>query len=155
MPSFRLRRQSNDESVAAPKFNIVTIDEPLGLLDCFRVIGANQRQGTYEMPLATDRREIACLTDGPFDYPTGKSPCAACLDLSALSSPVRKNILIFRSANQRYIRSRPVPPEGRWPTSLTRGRMRWTQGALKTRAFSCGRAKSCGPDTPTLVSSSR
>src|ERR1700692_3576937 len=33
--------------------------------------------------------------------------------------------------------------------------MRWTQGAPKTRALSSGRAKSCGPDTPTLVSSLR
>jgi hypothetical protein len=29
--------------------------------------------------------------------------------------------------------------EGRWPTSLTRGRMRWTRVALWTKAFSCGR----------------
>ena len=54
--------------------------------------------------------------------PTGKSLCAPCLDLPALSSPVRKNILVFRSENQSYIRNRPVPKEGRCATSRNVGR---------------------------------
>ena len=64
-------------------------------------------------------------------YPTGKTPCAASTDLPTLSSPIRKNILVFRSANHRYIHPVLSHHEGRWPTSLTRGRMRWTQGALQ------------------------
>jgi hypothetical protein len=31
------------------------------------------------------------------------------------------------------------PTEGRWPSSLTRGGMRWTRAALLTRARACGR----------------
>ena len=79
------------------------------------------------------------LIAGGNDCLTGKSPGAPCIDLPALSSPLRKNILFFRSANHRYIHPVLSHHEGRWPTSLTRGRMRWTQGALKTRALSCGR----------------
>ena len=41
MLSFRLRNQSNYESVAAPEFNIATVDQPLGLLDRLCVIGAS------------------------------------------------------------------------------------------------------------------
>ena len=40
-------------------------------------------------------------------------------------------------------------------SSRTRDRMRWTQGAPTTRALFLRTAKSCGPDAPTLASSSR
>jgi hypothetical protein len=44
-------------------------------------------------------------------------------DLStALSIPFRKNILFFRNENQRYIRSRPVPTEGRYAIVTFAGR---------------------------------
>jgi hypothetical protein len=39
-------------------------------------------------------------------------------------------------------------------SSRTRGGMRWTQVALLTRALCLRTAKSCGPDAPTLASSS-
>jgi hypothetical protein len=72
-----------------------------------------------------------------------------------LSSPSRKNILIFRRAESLYILRRPVLPRGVSRSSRTRGGMRWTQGALKTRALSLRTEKSCGPDAPVLASSSR
>jgi hypothetical protein len=65
--------------------------------------------------------------------PTGKS-------LICLSSPFCKNILIFRSANQVYIHSYPVPPRGAFRDRHERWcGMRWTQAVLKTRALNCGR----------------
>ena len=45
-----------------------------------------------------------------------------CIDLPALSSPIRKNILVFRNENQHYIHNRPVPKEGRCATSRNVGR---------------------------------
>jgi hypothetical protein len=56
-----------------------------------------------------------------------------------LSSPLCKNILIFRNPNHCYISRRPAPHKGRWPSSRTRGGMRWTWAAPKTRARACGR----------------
>src|ERR1700731_3468387 len=44
--------------------------------------------------------------------------------------------------------------EGRWPTSLTRGRMRWTRVALQDEGAFLRTEKSCSPDPSTLVSSS-
>src|SRR6202050_4508597 len=52
-----------------------------------------------------------------------------------------EQILFFRTPKSLLWFRRPVPKEGRWPTSLTWGRMRWTQGALKTRALSFGRRR--------------
>ena len=80
--------------------------------------------------------------------PTGKS-------LKFLSSPVCKNILIFRRPKSLYIRGCPVPQRGGSRSSGTRDRIRWTQGTLETRALPLRTAKSCGPDTPTLASSLR
>jgi hypothetical protein len=54
--------------------------------------------------------------------PDGQVACAPCTDLPALSSPLRKNILFFRNANHRYIRSRPVPTEGRYAIVTFAGR---------------------------------
>ena len=57
----------------------------------------------------------------------------------SLSSPFRKNILIFRRRKSVYIHHRPVPQRGGSRSSRTRDRMRWTQAAPKTRALNCGR----------------
>src|SRR6202035_2478532 len=88
--------------------------------------------------ISTGSSPITQRSGGEFRFcdlcPTGKSPARPCIDLPLLSSPLRKNILVFRSANHRYIRSVLSHQEGRWPTSLTRGRMRWTRMALLTRA---------------------
>src|SRR6202166_1532887 len=40
-------------------------------------------------------------------------------------------------------------------SSRTRGGMRWTRGSALTNGAVARTAKSCGPDTPTLVSSWR
>ena len=79
-------------------------------------------------------------------------------------------MLIF-TPNQWLLSGHPIPQEGRWPSSRTRGGMRWTRqrlacdgvaGRVGERPVSdqqhaderCSSrtAKSCGPDTPTLVS---
>jgi hypothetical protein len=77
-------------------------------------------------------------------------------------APLRKNILIcetnipvYRIAKPPTYLSRPVPQRGGSRSSRTRGRMRWTQAAPKTRALNLRTVKSCGPDAPTLASSSR
>jgi hypothetical protein len=43
--------QPNDEAVAAPKLNIMAIDEALGLGGCLEIVGANQRPEADEMPV--------------------------------------------------------------------------------------------------------
>ena len=72
----------------------------------------------------------------------------------------KRKIFSFSSdPNQRLICVRPVPKEGRWPSSLTLG---WDavdatmSHALYARdeRHSLRTAKSCGPDAPTLASSS-
>ena len=83
--------------------------------------------------------------------PTGKSPAQFG---EGLSSRFCKNIPIFRTRKSPHKSRRPAPQEGRSRSSRTWSGMRWTQAALKTRALNLRTAKSCGPDTPTLVSSS-
>jgi len=58
-----------------------------------------------------------------------------------LSSPLCKNILIFRVANQSIASSRPAPPEGRSRSSRTWGGMRWTPGARQTKRARGGRRR--------------
>src|SRR5882724_4591120 len=48
----------------------------------------------------------------------------------------------------------PVPIEGRWPTSSTRGGMRWTRQRARRTALT-RTAKSCRSDAPMLASSLR
>ena len=58
-------------------------------------------------------------------YPTGKSMRTA---PNRLSSPSRKNILIFRSRKSVYIHGHPVPQEGRFAVVTDVGcGMRWTR----------------------------
>ena len=73
-----------------------------------------------------------------------------------LSSPFCKNILISRRCKSVYIASHPVPNKRgvaqrheRWDG------MRWTRGGAKDEGVFSRTAKSCGPDTPTLVSDRR
>ena len=59
-----------------------------------------------------------------------------CRSSNLLSSPFRKNILIFRRRKSPYIRSRPAPLEGRLAyRHETRGGMRWSP---RTGAFDEG-----------------
>jgi len=70
-------------------------------------------------------------------------------------APSAKIFLFFRNPNQRYIVSRPVPEEGRWPSSRTLGRDAVdADGAIDEWRLR-RTEKSCGPDAPMLVSSSR
>jgi hypothetical protein len=84
-------------------------------------------------------------------YPTGKSMRPA---PGGLSSPFNKNILIFRNCKSVYILAHPALTRG-----ALRGRHgRWVRDAVDADTRLCRMArkrtaKSCGPDTPTLVSS--
>ena len=72
-----------------------------------------------------------------------------------LSSPFEKNILIFRKRKSPYIRSRPVPLEGRCATSRNAERDAVDAGCALDGRCGWRTAKPCGPDAPTLASSSR
>src|ERR1700686_2032666 len=50
---------------------------------------------------------------------------------------------------------RPVPLEGRFAIVTSAGRDAMDAGGASDEGISRGRKKACGPDTPTLVSSSR
>jgi hypothetical protein len=43
--------QPNEEAVAAPKLNIMAIDEALGLGDCLEIVDADQRPDADETPV--------------------------------------------------------------------------------------------------------
>ena len=58
---------------------------------------------------------------------------------SGVSSPPGKNISVFPKRKSALYPRRPVPKRGGSRSSRTRGGMRWTQGAPKTRALYCGR----------------
>ena len=56
-------------------------------------------------------------------FPTGKSPCARCIDLPVLSSPILKKISDFQNRQiSCYIRCRLVPLEGRFAIVTDAGR---------------------------------
>jgi hypothetical protein len=55
--------------------------------------------------------------------------------VTCLSSPVCKNILIFRRPKSVYMFAVLSHLEGRCATSSTRGRMRWTRMVLLTRVL--------------------
>jgi hypothetical protein len=58
--------------------------------------------------------------------PDGQISDALCALPVRLSSPFRKNILIFRNSKSVYIHARLVPQRGGSRSSRTRGGMRWT-----------------------------
>jgi hypothetical protein len=98
--------------------------------------GAHPRASFY----SADRSYVIC--------PTG---CLA----KFLSSPRAKNISLFRLVETGIERSHPVPLRGALRERHgRRGGMRWTRRRAR-RAMPMRTAKSCGPDTPTLVSSWR
>jgi hypothetical protein len=51
---FRLLREPNDKAVAAPKLDVVTVDQALGLVDCLGIIDGNQRLKSDEVPIEPD-----------------------------------------------------------------------------------------------------
>jgi hypothetical protein len=61
-------------------------------------------------------------SNGTTDDPTGKSVTRSVRCAVRLSSPFRKNILIFRNSKSVYILSRPAPIEGRFAIVTDAGR---------------------------------
>ena len=51
---FCLGFQPRHELVAAPKFNIVTVDKALRPLDCLRIVATDKWLESYEMPVVAD-----------------------------------------------------------------------------------------------------
>ena len=94
--------------------------------------GSNDGDGFRE---ASTHPTICC--------PTGRFICLTGKSLGQFIAPVSslfcKNILIFRRPKSLYTLGCPVPQRGGSRSSRTRGGMRWTQGALETRALSYGR----------------
>jgi hypothetical protein len=84
--------------------------------------------GTAQARLCPPYKVLPRLPDGQITLRAHALICPPC------PAPPEKNILVFRNANHRYICPVLSHQEGRWPTSLTRGRMRWTRMALLTRA---------------------
>ena len=77
-------------------------------------------------------RVFGCKSLCSAGYPTGKSMRLA---LNRLSSPSRKNILIFRNRKSVYILAHPASQEGRFAVVTDVGcGMRWTRMVLLTRA---------------------
>jgi hypothetical protein len=74
---------------------------------------------------------------------------------SGLSSLVRKNILFVRIFGLSYIASVPPHRKGRIMIVANAGRDAVDADGASDEGAGGGRAKSCGPDTPTLVSSLR
>src|SRR5665647_157586 len=64
--------------------------------------------------------------------PAGKSAGGP---VTCLSSPFRKNILIFRRPKSVLYHHRPVPQRGDTRSSRPRDGMRWTRMVLKTSAL--------------------
>jgi hypothetical protein len=72
-----------------------------------------------------------------------------------LSSPIRKNILISRKRKSPYIRKPSRSSEGRCATSRNAERDAVDAGGAHDGRCGWRTAKACGPDAPTLASSSR
>jgi len=74
-----------------------------------------------------------------------------------LACPVlaQKRFRLTRRANQWFESARLTRTRGGSRSSRTCGGMRWTQMAAKDERCRSRTAKSCGPDAPTLASSSR
>jgi hypothetical protein len=60
--------QSSDEALAAPKLDIVTVDQTLGLLDGFGIIRANQRLRADKMPVAPDDKRPVLYHPAPSSH---------------------------------------------------------------------------------------
>src|ERR1700733_11349983 len=85
-------------------------------------------------------------------YPTGKSMRPA---LERLSSPSRKNILLFRNRKSVYIHGHPASQEGRFAVVTDVDAGCDGRGSVTRRMTVPRTEKPCGPDAPTLASSSR
>jgi hypothetical protein len=102
-----------------------------------RVCGLMAR-AVANLPLMRNREESErldqCATAArPLDLPVGQ------INEFAVQPPSGKIFLFFRNPNQRYIRSHPVPEEGRWPSSRTLGRDAVDAGGATDESAGCGR----------------
>jgi hypothetical protein len=92
------------------------------------------------------------LPDGLFDLPDGQ---ISDLPVTCLSSPLCKNILIFRRPKSLLYFPPSRSPEGRFAIVTNVARDVVDAGDAKDEGVCLRTAKSCGPDAPTLVSSRR
>jgi hypothetical protein len=71
-----------------------------------------------------------------------------------LSSPLCKNISVFPKYKPGYMICRPVPLEGRFAIVTDAGRDAVDAGGATDESADLRTEKACGPDAPTLASSS-
>jgi hypothetical protein len=71
------------------------------------------------------------------------------------SSPFCKNISVFPKLKLGYMICRPVPKEGRFAIVTNAGRDAVDASGATDESTALRTAKACGPDAPTLASSSR
>jgi hypothetical protein len=63
---FNFAFEPRHKTVGAPKLNVVPIDKPFGFLDCLRIVGADQRFKSVEMPIKADGvGAVFCQPDSP------------------------------------------------------------------------------------------
>ena len=98
-----------------------------------RFVGRRRRERLLTMRVASKPGGAVLIC------PTGKS-------VNCLSSPICKNILVFARPKSNLYPSTSRPTEGRWPSSRTRGGMRWTRQRF-ARHVMAGWASACERST--------
>src|SRR5579863_521947 len=90
------------------------------------------------------------------ELPDGQISCVDLQLSHRLSSPCAKNISVFQKRKSDVYRSPSrTPQEGRCASSRTLGGGCGGRGSTRDECVCPRTAKSCGPDIPTLMSSSR
>jgi hypothetical protein len=94
------------------------------------------------------------MLDRISDRMVGCPPGKSLNKVTCLSSPFCKNILIFRRRKSVLYPRCPVPLEGRIAIVTDAGRDAVDADGAADESIAPRTAKSCGPDAPTLASSS-
>ena len=81
----------------------------------------------------SDNRRITPSANPPYDLRVKSNLLRRIKLICPVQSPSQKYFCFSEMQISRMIRH-PIPKEGRWPTSSTRGGSRWTRMALLTKA---------------------
>jgi hypothetical protein len=138
MPDFQVERESpkhflGDGARLDPRPGAVDqrIDQDAGFLGRKRLTVDRvlhlSRPGLREFSLPR-KRQPDRVRPVPLPQTTpGRLQSAPSADLPDVSSPCAKNISVFQKCKSAYMICHPIPKEGRWPSSSTRGGERWTR----------------------------
>jgi hypothetical protein len=156
-PTNTSRARRRGDRIAALMSSIGT-SRHFAAMRIFVAIGAQRTLANRPADLWVHGLETGCsgrsLIFLTHTHPTGRLSARRANQGHVCPSPFAKIFPFSFHPNHFYIRHRPVPQRGGSRSSRTRDRMRWTQGAPETRALFLRTEKSCGPDAPTLASSS-